>query len=838
MANPPRRKLLDGRFTLLFALGIPALVFFTRLAASGIWDPFELNVADLARRVAIHAFGAQHLALAGSDNAMPHLGDLGKNELPFDSIAIGFKLFGLHEWSGRLPLAVWALAGTGALYAMLRRLMDRKAGLYGALVLATMPLYFIQARTMLGDIVTMAATSIAFAGLAIATFDEAGPDEDEAKVARGRVVALVVGLIGLAAGFLSRGLLIGVAIPGLGVGLAWGVTWSSSKREVRPFGDLSGALALLAGVVAAFLGTRALFRATATDYSMLVGAQISIQSKLPTFDFVIHYLGHALFPWSAFIPLAVGRLFRQPTFSADPATSGGPRVVEARETHLRLVLLVGAAVAFGVYAMMAPRTGHLAFGAPALLAGIAAVTIRDFERGAPASRAVAVGVALLTLLFLRDYDMFPEKGLSAYAVATTAFPDSFKKEATTLILLSSAIFVFVTFFSWIEREERKFNLEDYKAWPRALSKAWEGNLLFGLIVVEAALCGIAAIVYAGLHWFHWKQIATLGVPARILFLNAFWAAPALVVGGVWGVMGLRDLFRFVFRETGITRGFATTIAGVAVGAVLSFSYYPALAAQLSPKDVFDAYAKMHKANEPLALLGVGGRSASYYSEGEVKAFTDVPSAYGWLMEPGGRRWLAVRNEDLGKLNSMWRSRPGTKTNLPVLDAKSSQILLVSNELAPGETNQSPYDAFVLNEAPHPTVPLSNNLQDMLECVGWDVADSDGQPVSFVIPAKHYHFRIYYKVLANVTGEWETFIHIDGYRRRFNGDHKTLGGKYPFSLWQPGDYIVDDYDFALEPNFTPGNYTVFFGLFVGDTRMKVKSGRADDNRIDGGFIRVQ
>ena len=55
-----------------------------------------------------------------------------------------------------------------------------------------------------------------------------------------------------------------------------------------------------------------------------------------------------------------------------------------------------------------------------------------------------------------------------------------------------------------------------------------------------------------------------------------------------------------------------------------------------------------------------------------------------------------------------------------------------------------------------------------------------------VPGRKYHIRLYYKVLATIAGEWETFIHIDGFHRRFNGDHKTLGGKYAFNLWQVGD----------------------------------------------------
>ncbi len=232
--------------------------------------------------------------------------------------------------------------------------------------------------------------------------------------------------------------------------------------------------------------------------------------------------------------------------------------------------------------------------------------------------------------------------------------------------------------------------------------------------------------------------------------------------------------------------------------------------------------------------------------------TDVQSAFTWLTSSSDRRWLAVRNEDLGRLNSLFRGhktqQPFVTTvqentvaagqNIPVLDARSSQILLVSNQLLPGEGNQNPYQSFVLDREPEIGNRVEANLQDQLLSLGWDVTDGSGTRVDAVVPGRKYHFRLYYKVLASTPGEWETFIHIDGFKRRFNGDHKTLGGKYPFNLWQIGDYIVDDYEFSLEPNFTAGTYTIYYGLFVGETRLKVKTGRHDENRIEGGVLRVQ
>src|ERR1700691_4241721 len=89
----------------LLALGIAALMLFPLLARSGIWDPYELDAGDLARRIALHVFGARSLETPGALNVAPTLTDLRMGELPFTSMALGFRLFGMHDWTGRLPLA-------------------------------------------------------------------------------------------------------------------------------------------------------------------------------------------------------------------------------------------------------------------------------------------------------------------------------------------------------------------------------------------------------------------------------------------------------------------------------------------------------------------------------------------------------------------------------------------------------------------------------------------------------------------------------------------------------------------------------------------------------------
>ena len=578
----------------------------------------------------------------------------------------------------------------------------------------------------------------------------------------------------------------------------------------------------------------AFFRATSNEYSMLVGATIVSQPKFPTFDYVIHYLGHSLLPWSAFIPFAAGRLFRSPT----PLQSADEDA-ENRASAARLLVLVSSAVAFGVYSIMAQRTGHIAFGAPALLAAIAAIAIVDFDEGAPASPALAVGVAVFVALFFRDYNMFPEKGFSAFAVNFPNFPEAFKARAETLILISSAVFAFIVFFAWLEEQRRPwFRLDDYLAWPRVIAQVLGKNLLLVALAIELILVVVGAGSYVGLHVTHSKYLAALGLRQRVALLNAFWVLPAVVLLPVWGVMAVRDTFRLFFDKTRMSRGMATVVAGLGCAGVLSFVYYPALAAQLSPKEIYESYRTLRGAGEPLGLLGVGGKTAAYYSGGSVKIFTDAQAAYTWLTESNERRWLGVRNEDLGKLNSLYRAGAGQRASLPVLDARSGQILLVSNKLLSNEGSQNPYGNVVFDKEPAIGNRVEANLQDLLLSLGWDVTDTSGERVPYIVPARKYRLRLYYKVLAPIKTEWETFVHIEGQNRRFNGDHKTLQGKYPLGLWQPGDYIVDEHEFSLEPNFTPGAYGLRYGLYSGDTRLKVQTGQHEDNRIVAGTITVQ
>jgi 4-amino-4-deoxy-L-arabinose transferase-like glycosyltransferase len=909
---------------LVVAVVVPALLFFALppLTRSGLWDPYELNVADLSRRIAYNLYHASSLALVGADNSLPHLNDLGRPQLPFSSIALGFKLFGLTEWAGRLPLALWGLLGILATYAFVARLFDRRTGAYAAVILSTMPLYFVQARTMLGDVCTMSGLAMAFGGLAVAAFDR---DDKGPTGLLARLPWLGMAALGLFVGYESRGGLLGLGVPLLGVGLGWAAARVGARSRSDLLGDLVGAVALLAGLGVAGMAVRAIATPGDTkDLNMWIGTALHVPSKYPTFEYYVGAIGHALAPWSAFLPFAFGRLYLTP-----PGRTGA---AGERESLGRTAVLVGATVALIAHGYLVARTDLVAFSGPALCAVAIAVSIRDFERGAHASIAVGLGTLLLAAIIHHDFHELPEKAYMAFGISGATFPESFKDRALNLWWVVLGGFALTAFLTWVERDAKRtpFDPSTYAKVLRTLREAYDGMLalVYFATIAGASLAGL--FVFAGMRTHaHWMPQMSSGI--RDLVLNAWWAVAFVPLLFILGLLFACDVWLWAFgrsrplSKASLTRGFepfedllghlrpqgearldrfewwvavvvlgffmlfaipgiafvswygmgfkpyvaallsvpsgvafflvmgfvgdvlrhrapGLALGGAVVGLVLCLFYYPALANQLSPKEVFESYRQVCP-GAPLALLGVGGRTAAYYAGGQPQTLNDPTGAYNWLVAAGAgqRRCLAMKAEELPKLNQLWRehSPPETRTNLPIVDARSSQILLAASSFGPGDKDENPLSAMLLSAPPHPQRPLDANMDDKLDVIGIDLLDERGKLIDSIAPGKTYHMKTYYKVLAPVTTEWEGFIHIDGYHRRHNGDHKPMNGKYPMSLWLPGDLLVDDHEFKLEPNFTPGTYSIYFGLFAGDTRLKVKSGPNDgDNRINGGPLRVQ
>ncbi|APS00306.1 hypothetical protein BCY86_06135 [Pajaroellobacter abortibovis] len=908
------KKGLFSPVTWVLLVTVALFFCFPPLSSVGLWDPHELNTAELARPIAgiypLTSFLLQVLDLSLHPESSP-----AQSNLPFLSVALGFKMFGLSEWAGRFPLAVWGLAGVMTTYSFVARLFDTRAGMYAAISLATMPLYFVHARSMLTGIVPMSSFAMSFGGISVLLF--ASPLERE----RGWIFCgkwLFLAAIGLYAGLKSNGIMLGVGVPLAANAITWWLwRWTRDDRRYSRVKELLAGALLIGTLVILGRGFYSLHQGEG-DLFKWMGTAYQPPSKYTTFDYYIGHLGAALAPWSVLIPFALGRLFILPegVLSAD----------RERQMAGRAALMIGTVVAFGMHAYLAPFTSLMAFTGIALLAASCGVVLRDGEQGASPSIALGIGAVFVAALLLHDFIQFPEKTYQAWTVQSIPFPDSFVFHSQLLwggILIAFAGFVLL---SWVEGgvERVPFSPRRYlnvlcmlcHAWGEFLGVRYELFLMLAVLVSVVMgiatsikmvwLLNIPSLIRIPLLYMGWISFLPVVFIFASLFLSDLWVwifegqstkewtwkkgfepihqlfdtmirpnqraerwvalfglfplffiAPALLAFGVTWKAGLPIVGVFLiagaagwlmflllgFVSQGLLKGkrlAAVVLAGLLSAFALELDYYPALLQQVSPKVLFQTYQAIRFRSEPLGLLGTNERAAVYYAGEEPVLFTDTEKAYAWISEKvEGRRFLVIRANYLSELNQLYRGGHPVKSNIPVIASQEGQAFLIASFLKKKEINRNPLENQVLLAPPVPQHPLYVNLDDQLVVLGFDITAVDGTFVDLIMPTQEYHMKTYYQLKAPLRStSWEAFLHIDGYRRRYNGDHALLQNQYPMKLWLSEDVLVDDYEFRLGPEFKPGTYTIFFGLFSGESRMRVKSGPQDgENRIKGGLIRV-
>lgn len=813
-----RRNWLVGLLCLVAVFGL-----IRGITAGALWDPYELSFAELSRRIALNLLGGSQLTIPGADNSLPIRADLGRGELPFTSAALGFRCFGLSEWAGRLPFVLWTLLGLGALYAGASRLWDRRTALYAVLILATTPACFLQARTLLGEAVTIATFTIAWSGLAVAVLAPA-------LAARARIAFAVMGALGLYGGFWCRGPIVGVAVPALAVGL--------SACLVRAPSRLSGVLgfALLPlGALALALGLYALGLAQQThDYSVFVGsALVSRETPLspPSFDVVLGQLAHAAFPWSALAPLALALPWRADEDEHAPSVESGGGVAA----------LLGLALSLAASAWLAPALGSLLPPAFGCFAVLVAAALRELEVRPRAAPLLGLACAALAVMLGFDLHTYPEKALAGFGLSGLTLPAGLGPWSGRL-WQGSALALGSSVALWLyERDaadQPTFRRVEYQAVLTRLQQTWDGNLVFAALVLEAGLVGFLLLSAISERLIHVEQLDGFGLLTRQLVALSAMLVPLAAVLPLVAMLA-RDASRFVFGKRWGTRPQGVLSVAAVSGLVASLGFYPRFAQQVAPKQVFERYRELGRAGEPLGMVGEASVSARYQAGASAQQLDSLDAAFDWLAAGGisaTRRWLLVRAADLPELSSRYRVR--YHKNLPILDARSSELLLAVNRRLPAERDESPLAALVLDSEPVPQHPLRAVLDNKLEVLGWSVLSTDGQLRARVTPGTPYRLVIYYRVLAPLAGNWQTFVHLDGLQRRFNADHEPLRGEYPLRYWRPGDWIADGTELLLEPNFSPGQYRLHFGMYTGARRLEVTDGPAADNRIVAGALEIE
>jgi Dolichyl-phosphate-mannose-protein mannosyltransferase len=748
------------------------------IGSFGIWDPWELVAADEARV----------LVDTGRDSST-------HTPLSTFMVAAAFRGFGAREWSGRLPGVVAGWLTCLLAFVLLRRHESSRAGVISIAVLASTPFFLLNARLLMGDAIAVLAQT--WVGLAAITTCS---DQHSSRRALASWVLLALG-VGVSS--YASGVLLGPLPPMLAVA-AWRVLSEETEGGDQTSRWLFPAVAALLA-----LGVTRAVSLDDPDLSYWLGGG-AVGGNPPTFDKAAEIVFHGFAPWSAALPVAA-------------IWALVPRPVRTDETQrIAWVFLLWAAFAFASWTLFASRYGTPPFLAVVPLAGLVAIWMAEVSRERIARWSAAVVVALLVGLLIRDYALYPDSPLRALAVDGLSIPDVYHPHAQWAFLFAivgALLCLMLVSHEGIARPRSSRVV----TWAQS---QWEtGWAQRGWLLIAASLLGSCFSFGLLCLMLELRIPSALVRAGRVAFFVPFSLA-GLIFGLPWA--------RYACGRLGGARVFPAVGGGLAVGAFLALSFQPALSQHFSPKPVYEAYAELTAGEpEPLVSYKLPSTAARYYTNAPIEALSTEADLIRFLRD-SGQRWAVIQADELPVLNRAYRRETGE--HLYVADARSARLLLIAAKPIAARANQSFIASAVLKDAPKAQHPVGASYEDRIELLGYDLELPAGDSVG---AGQRFKVTWYWRVVGKVPAGYQVFVHIDGHGLRLNGDHVPVGGRYPTTLWDVGDLIVDTQELAIPASYPIGDYSIYVGFFSGDQRLDVKSGLDDgDDRVNAGTLRVR
>jgi len=268
-----------------------ALTLFFRLGSYGLVDADEGRYAEIPREM-----------LARGDWVTPTMNGVkffDKPVLLYWSVMASFRALGETEFAARLPMALFALAGIGATYALGRRAFGPRAGWLGAAILATTFMWPIMGRVVITDTPLASLTTCA-----LATWWLGHTETSKRKAAWFAAFWAFLGLGVLAKGPVAGVLCFGAIVPYL--------LWCRPQNGWQ-MGFIWGIPLLLCVAAPWFVVVQArneefnhLFWWTQNFQRFTGGAGVPDHWEKPTY--FLPFLPLVFFPWSPFFPRAMVRL--------------------------------------------------------------------------------------------------------------------------------------------------------------------------------------------------------------------------------------------------------------------------------------------------------------------------------------------------------------------------------------------------------------------------------------------------------------------------------------------------------------------------------------------------
>jgi 4-amino-4-deoxy-L-arabinose transferase-like glycosyltransferase len=775
-------------FTLVAALAVCGLLF-ARLSAYGIWDPWELKIAEAARTLnEKHTFGLEPM-----------------QRLSTKLTALGFSWFGVREWTGRLPIACAGAALLGLTAAWVGIMAGARAGLYALIALGSTPMLLLHGRQMLGATPLFALSALVMTS---ASFAVHGPRlNDERADTRLRYIATALAVLASTTATWMSGALLSVVPPLGAVTLAWLLVGPEARASASSAQRWIATFIVAATFAVTFLVAHDVWGHYA-EVSPWVGAS-PLDDEPPTYERTLTQVFHGFVPWSPLLPLALGALLKLGSLDSAPA-------------RLRLMIVLWTALAFAAHTLFISAYGNAVFPAPPALAAAAALWLCDVEDRPRSFWPETLIAGLFVGLAIRDFALYPESPLAPLALSNAKVPDVFNPKIAWAALLG----FFALTIGVASAAVGARGALDLRAPYRGIAGAWRRGAGHKIWVVLLVLVCIGLLGFGVVAWIPASYVRLTSIGRRVGRIIGFvpLAIPLAIAAGQFAYALTARLVSF--------RIYLVLIASLAVGGYTSQVFLPRLSEHFSPRDVFATFNRYGKANEELAQYKVEGRAAAFYVRSKVQEIANRTALVAYLSEPG-RKWAAFPADEFADVDVAFRRNSSRHLFVPAYD--NARVMLVASEPVAGIADHNPIAKYVTKTPPKIEHPAPAVFEDRIELLGYNIQLPGKDHVG---PGQKFAVTWIFRALKSNLGSYRIFMHVDGQEQRLNGDHEPVDGKYPVRLWDEGDVIIDRQELSVPATYRPGLYTLHIGFFRGESRLKVTEGAKDDaNRVNAGTIRI-
>lgn len=246
-------------------------------------------------------------------------------------------------------------------------------------------------------------------------------------------------------------------------------------------------------------------------------------------------------------------------------------------------------------------------------------------------------------------------------------------------------------------------------------------------------------------------------------------------------------------------------------------------------------ARVHGAPRLAALEEGDSHLAALAPLSRAPLFRAAEPAGAWLAEAPGPRYLLLRTEQLGALDSAFRLRAGRH---PGLLGEGTEGWLLATSTDEGSAN--PLAVCVGNGplAPAPGALLRALGTRFGDAVELRAVELPG-PATTLRPGGTASLALHLAVQAPLRSDYELFVHVDGPCPRIHAEHAPCEGRYGTSLWRAGEHVRDRFDVAIPWHCPRGRYPVYAGFYRGASRLPVTRGaQAGEDRVLAATLEVR